>query len=539
MAEKKITAEELEEKNKQEEKEREIRTKNITQISKIIAAINPDRYSDNPGKIKALLKQNKFWAAVDIAKPSPPKGTSIKLWPNSSKGYQYKLIYNSPYETLEPMYFWILDYLDPSKTEKLVDNFQSSPGSGHFSELMGKATRMQEEGMKVMQTIGVLIKSIINIIYDLRQFEIRLEDYAAAKSKDKARAEAGNLALKQTWLDNVDIKRGNTSVKAMAFSQASFATLIDAFMVAQSLEQITKKPEEGGLDLNERVKNILKQRYLEFSKWKELSEQELRKRYNIERSYLKSQVDSLKLYSRWAKPYLKSAEELKMITSPSAALVKAFNTIILELTLLRKTSFDVAGAIVDKRLPRDFEKWLSRGKIREYFVCTFVDLTFRGIPQRAEQHYTFGGRADVVFKAYALNKEEIDLLKSKLEESDLKESMKLVEGATDEALGEIQEDIDYYLKGVKRKDESQEEESEKEEDVNPFSALLGFGKSSKKSKSKADKDSKDEKIPILKPDNYAEEFVRALAEKDASEFTYKVYDIYKKSHGMPSPKEQV
>ena len=32
---------------------------------------------------------------------------------------------------------------------------------------------MQEQAMKIMQTNGVLIKSIINIIYDLKEFEIR------------------------------------------------------------------------------------------------------------------------------------------------------------------------------------------------------------------------------------------------------------------------------------------------------------------------------------------------------------------------------
>ena len=57
---------------------------------------------------------------------------------------EYKLIYDSSSETLEPLYFWILDYMMKNfkSIEKLVDNFASSPGSGHFSELQGKASQM-------------------------------------------------------------------------------------------------------------------------------------------------------------------------------------------------------------------------------------------------------------------------------------------------------------------------------------------------------------------------------------------------------------
>ena len=80
-----------------------------------------------------------------------------------------------------------------------------------------------------------------------------------------------------------------------------------------------------------RVKRILLPRIQEFNIWIEQSEKELRKRYEIERTYLKSQVNSLKLYSRWAKPYLKAAQQLEMQEKGrEPALVKSFNTILLE-----------------------------------------------------------------------------------------------------------------------------------------------------------------------------------------------------------------
>ncbi len=444
---------------------------------------------------------------------------------------EHKLVYDSTSETLEPIYFWILDFMNNmfgGKVEKIVDNFTSSPGSGHFSEMGMKATKMQEEGMKMMQTIGVLIKSLINIIYDLRQFEMRFHDYNDARSKDKSKKEAGEIALKQIWLDNVDIKRGNTSIKAMTFSQAAFATLIDAFMVAKSEKRVNE------MDLNERVKRILIQRVHEYLKWKELSEKELRKRYSIEKSWLKSQVNSLQLYSRWAKPYLKAAEELSMTESKNAALVKAFNTIYMQLTLLGKSEIKVEEEAIDRNIPEEFRNLKLK---RKYYSCILVDFKFRGVPQKAGQHYVFGGRADVAFRSYCLNEDELVLLEEKLKDSDLSEALRLVEGATEESLSVIKEDIDYFLK-----EESEREldvEEEKSEDTNPFSALLGLGKSKKKSKPKNDKDKEKAKIQQLKEkgtkrDSYAESVIRKLGEQISAEGCFTTYDVYKKAHGMAS-----
>jgi len=534
MAEDKKEKKEKAKKEKdKKEAEDKLKEKNIDNIPNIIAAICPTYYASGKtiGAVEKLKKDGSFWAAVDKVKPA--------VSGRDSKGSDFFISYNSSMESLEPVYFWILDFLNSmnlTDIEKLVDNFVSSPGSGHFSELMGKATRMQEEAMKVMQTIGVLIKSIINIIYDLRQFEIRLKDYQAARSSDKSKAEAGLMVLKQIWMDNVDVKRQNTSIKGLAFSQASFATLIDAFMMAKSIKDIEKSPEEGGLDLNERVKNILKQRYLEFESWKELSEKELDKRYKMQKSWLKSQVDSLRLYSRWARPYFKAAEELRMggSLSNSAALVKAFNTNLMQLTLLVKKPVDVTNSSLNKELPKGFDRLEEKGLVRKYYSCILLDFKFRGIPQRVDQHYSFGGKSDVSFKAYSLNQEEIDELKKRLEESDLKQALKLAEGATEESLEAIEDDIRYFLEDEDDREESDdkapEKEEEKGEDINPFTALAGKGtfwgeKKKKESKSEAGK---------IKPDNYAEKVIRILAEFGARKSNFTVYDVYKKAHGMGS-----
>jgi hypothetical protein len=398
---------------------------------------------------------------------------------------------------------------------------------------------MQEEGMKIMQTIGVLIKSVINIVYDLKQFELRLNDYTASKSENPNEKEAGQLSLKQVWLDNVDIKRGNSSIKAMTFSQqGAFVTLLNAFMASKSMSDI------DNYELNDVVKRVLKQRFLEFEKWVELSELELRKRYNIQRHWLKSQVDSIKLYSRWAQPYFKAAEALRQNDKDLPGLVKTFNSIVLNLTLFVPKEWDVKDSVTSKELPAGFENL----KLRKMYNCLLIDFTFRGIPQKVDQHYGFGGKSDVIFKAFALNEDELFLFRAKLEEADVSEALKMVKVVTTESLNEIQDDIKYFLKDLGERKENDKKEENKE-NVNPFSSLFKFDnpfskKEDKKEKlSPAEQEKKDEatkqkKIAELekelKPDTYPEKMIRALAEEKARKNCFMVYDIYKKAHGMAS-----
>jgi len=485
---------------------------NTDDVGKLIASINPKSYfasetSSDLAKFKKTLKED-FWQAVSDAKAKP--------------GKEHKLVYDSTSETLEPVYFWILDFMNNAfkSVDKLVDNFASSPGSGHFAEIGQRATRMQEEAMKIMQTIGVMVKSLVQIIYDLREFEMRLSQYKSANSKDKAEAEAGLLGLKQIWMDNVDIKRGRGSINMLA-QDLQFVTIRDAFMIANSVDDVKK------MDLNDRVKRLLEPRMFEFLKWREISEKEIKKRYDIERAYLKNQVNSLQMYTRWAKPYLRAAVQLQQKDMKNPALVNVFDTMVLQLSILGKNKFDFFQAVVDKKLPQSFKNTKLK---RNYNSCVLIDFNFRGIPQKVGQHYTFGGRVEAVFRSFALNDDELKMLEQKLAKSDLNDAMGLVEGMTTDSLDALKEDIDYFTKEMDERDDEEKKKSN-ENDVNPFAALLGFG-GNKEDKKKDKKKEKD--IEGVKPDNYVESMARKLALDPADAICFSVYDIYKKAHGMAS-----
>ncbi len=500
-------------------------------VREIIATINPDLYFNCEGdkrkikEFKKFIENEGFQKAVEVAKPQALRFSGEtgfpKLDPFAGTEAKHTIVYDSSSETLEPIYFFLLDLMQEFglKVEKLVDNFTSSPGSGHFGELGQRLTVMQQQGSKLMGDINTVVRSILNLIYDLKEFKIRLGYYDDLNDKDERIKQAARLSLKQIWMDRVDSQKGNSALKIMASTQVGFVTLIDAFLAADSLEEANK------LDLNDRVKRIIIGRVAEFELWLKESGRELRKRYELEKTYLRSQVSSLKLYVRWAKPYLRTAQQLEMTQIGGARnpeYIKTFNTILLQLTLLGKVE------LKSDDLPPEIKKIKPK---RKYYSCYVVDFKFRGIPQRVsgQGHYAFGGRAEVTLSAYSLNEDELKAIDEKLNESDIEDGLKLIEGMTTESLEQLQGDIDYFL----NEDSEKEKENKKNsEDVNPFLALIGYYESPSKKESKSEE--KKSVFPIRKDDWFELKILRETAGVIAKDNAFTLFDVYKKAHGMVS-----
>ena len=497
-------------------------------IHNLIAAINPDVYC-HPSvrdKVKKVVKEKGYLAAagatklVDIEPLNSDVLSGLDLYEKfglKASTERHKLVKDSMTEGLEPLYFWILDYIDGmfgGGIEKLADNFLSAPGSGHFSELMGKATRMQEESMKMLGAANQVVKSILNIVYDLKEFKLRLQIYDDFISKDPSKRMNAMLSLKQIWLDNVDIKRGGTSIKQLALGgQSYFVALIDAFMAAEN-EKLEYRGEV--IDLNDRAKRILMQRVSEFFRWIKESELELRKRFEIEKKYLKSQVNTVKLYARWIKPYLKAAKNLEQRANENAGLINTFSSVLLELAIMGKIKYNVQSQVSMNMLPRSFLK----AKIRQFYSLIIVDFKFRSSPYRVGQQYTFGGQAEIGFTSYSLNDDELIVLKRELDKDDYGDVISLIEGSTTESLEIIKKDIDEFLGEL----EEGEEEEEKQ-GTNPFMALFSFGGGKIK---KVDL----KKEGLVKSDNEYEKIVRSEAALEARDNCFSVYDKFKKAFGM-------
>jgi hypothetical protein len=448
------------------------------------------------------------------------------VWDNS-------LTYETSIDNLQPVYFWIIDFAPKFfDIEKMYDNFTASPGSTYFTDLGQRATKMQEEGMKILGYVNTVIKSVLNLIYDLKEFEQLFKDYDNFKSEDPKTRQLGMLSLKQRWMSTVDAKRGMGSLDNLGH-QYGFTLLRTAFMAATSVKEVDT------MDINDLNKRILQPRMSEFMEWAKLSEIELRKRYAIEKSYLKNQINTLKLYTEWVKPYLSAAKQLGMSpagTSPS--IVSVFGTMILNLEILGTKEFDVEEFIVAKDLPEKFRK----AKMRKIYKVSIINFSFRTFPTQQSMH---SGRVDIGFKSYALNEDEVKYLRL-LKWNQDKEDIFAVTSVTQETLDTLKEDIDRYTQDKDEKKEVKKEQGMFSGIASDFGASLGLAKkrakpenelsdSEKRAKEDKEKAEQFEKYRAgIKPDTYEESVVKDLAGLESAKACFSIYDVFKKAKGMAS-----
>ena len=476
-----------------------------------------------------------------------------------SSKIEYRLMYDSMMEGLEPIYFWILDFLKDSKPSglgfdeviKYKDEYDATVSSGYFGEMGTRRSVMEDRAMKIMATVNTVVRSIINLIYDLKEFDIRLAHYNDLHSGNPSKKEGGKLALKQIWMDQVDIKKGRGAINAMA-QQLEFVTLRDAFLVSKDEKDADK------LDLNERVKRIVKARIAEYIEWEKNSEKELKKRYDIERAYLKSQVASLKYYTAWVKPYLISAKKLGMSEFktpsglPSPNLVNAFSNMEMHLTLFAKKEVKPEEVNSNYRFINFKDK---------FFSCIEVEIIFRTLPRvyqgQGGSHYVHSGRTDIIIKPYALAESEI----KEIYELKEREDMEMIDEMTDASLRAMHEDIEKYLM-------TDEEKLKKLEGGEKISLLKEMYEKSPSQKIHGQIDSEELKLKKRKNEamrgsfgnifkgfrqaldplasmlgmfsskqmtfSAPEKKVRKSAILQAETSAYVLYDIYKKAHGMPT-----
>ncbi|MBS3174491.1 hypothetical protein J4440_01285 [Candidatus Woesearchaeota archaeon] len=432
----------------------------------------------------------------------------------------YRLTYDSINESLEPIYFWILDFMRDSPpgglgldVKKGPESFEASVTSGYFGEMGQRSSLMQQKSIEYIGAINQIIKSIINLIYDLKEFEIRIEAYDHAKSEDPKIKSGGVKSLKGIWMDQVDARKGRGSINLLA-QDLQFITLRDAFFHFNTIKELKDA------DLNERVINILERKLEEYETWVKKSEEEIRKRYNLERIYLKSQVGSLKLYANWVKPYLIASQKLKTKGSEpkdfkNPNIVNSFSNMEMEIRLYGKREVKpdaVHESLKDVKLDR------------KYFAVIEIITDFRSVPSalsgQGGRHYVHGGRTDIAFKGFVFD----DIEMQALDNYELYEDIDLIEDYIGNSLKLLQDEISAYLDPPKNEEDTKKEIKKKPVPgafdgifsgfTGIFKPAISFTTGKKKISSVVYND------------------VRKAAEDSAGKMTFTIYNVYKKTHGM-------
>ena len=412
-------------------------------------------------KIKELDKQREYLYKIIDSLEDQKAQNKIKtkfLTPNMIKGkptQQYLWGLDTMTEGMEGTYYWLLAFLGETyytkgyKVNKAQDYFAATETSFFFGEMGARRTNLEKRAQELLGLINQLVRTMINILWDLREFDIRLNHYKKLEDKDAEIRRSADLALKSIWLSEVDMKKGAGSINNLV-QQLNFVTLRDAFMFVDTLGdegEILKKigeKENEGMDLPLIVKRILRARAQEYLQWRELSRQELTKRFEIEKAYLRHEVASLKLYTEWAKPYLYATQKLipaeqKKLGKTGAPLINV--SVISQVQAELVTAFETAHIFIELFGTKDVtpkpggEEIFGDDKI---YQAIEIDFIYRTLPGQVERsRYMQRGNLDVVFSAYALDERR----KKDLETVEQVDVLKLATQMTDDTLAKLSKDL--------------------------------------------------------------------------------------------------
>ena len=445
---------------------------------------------------------------------------------------QFELSYDSFMETLEPVYYWLLDFLRESlgyQVDKTADFFSASEASGFYGEMGMRRTNLEKRATELLAIINAVVKSVINLVYDMREFELRFKHYDDLKSGDTDKSRTADLSLKTIWLTEVDMKKGAAAINALV-QNLNFVLLRDAFVAltvpgGENLEKLKKEMEKkvDDMDITDVTKRILRPRIAEYIEWRAISEKELRKRFGVEKAYLKSQIAAIKLYTRWARPYLIGTQRLiptELLELSGGRYAETARTMAAE----SATPFDVMHIYlellgrkqVEKAGKQDVQIEHDENKVYSVIELRFAFRSAGGAIERG--HYTPRGKSVVKFVSYVMSKKQLDELEKKKDD----EVLKFIETMTKETLDAMADDLKKYLEGDKG-------EKKKKEEIPFVTPAVDFANYVKRFSEHLTKIA-----PLKGPKREAWKvaLLRAATKKKAKDDNWKLYELYKKAHKM-------
>ncbi len=428
--------------------------------------------------------------------------------------------------SMEETYYWILNQLKDLGTpmfDKIIDVFSASENSSMFGVWQQRLGSIQDRASQYLRGISELVRTLFQQVRELRIIDERLALYNNSWSKDKKVRDPAEITLKGIWIDLVEGGAKNPASVYGYARELGFATLPDLFFAAPPLkiEQINDYVES--IDVNRKVKEVLKRKLNSFITWKEATYKELNNRRSFAIKYLRQHYNTIKLYMDWVKPYLRSIRRLHMQQSrnESVDIVGAFESSMIEIEYLAKT------------IPIGNKKYYGV-LLMNFLYYTKPSLGFVGEGyQRGPIHV---GKVDITWRTYAWTEEEIENYKKFKDEESL-QMLSDVDSTLKESLESLEEDLKRYLTEEGEKFPEKEEKKEEAEEkpaysaFEPFTSVVkGFGELGsalfgvrewnlfKKNEAEEDKEE------ISKEKSKAEAAARFLA--------WQSYKNYKKSHGI-------
>ena len=433
---------------------------------------------------------------------------------------RYRLVSESFGMSLEELYFWAIGHIRQDagfpNLIKITDVFSASENSAFFGQSVQRLSIQEDRAGGFLKGISELVKTLFQIVRELRIIDERLEVYKNWKTSKSADA-----TLKGLFADFAENKGQQMQPGSLYHlsQQVGYAVLPDLFFntIVKEKEDVDKVIDN--MNFNKNVKSVLKRKLYQFLVWVEKTETELNTRRRFQIKYLRQHYIVIKTYISWVKPYLKHIKRLQMseeqLDSPD--LISSFET--------SSTEIEVLGY---NPLP---EKNINACVLMTFKFNTRPVLNYQQEAHRGPVHV---GKGTMTLRAYAWTDKQINMYK-RMKDYEDKELLGLVDDQLKAAMDMLGDDIDKYIREAEGTLEPEETEKKTKPQViegntnvfDPFISMFkGFGELGKtfipinfstKSKGEEKKASSSDKKKAIKTSAGA---------------MWMIYKNYKKSHGM-------
>ena len=471
--------------------------------------------------------------------------------------YFYRTVVEAINLPIEEAYFWTMDELrygwSYNRFVKITDIFAASEQSSFFGVSEQRIGLQQDKAAQFLKGISEMLKALFQIVREIRIIDERTGYYVHTfNRKDTttdAEASGSEITLKGIWVDQVEGGAKNAASVYGLSQTVGFSALPDLFfrlrvndagfdkMASKDFDGATTKivnKVDSTVDemegFNEKVKEVLKRKLVQYYMWKLRTYRELMVRRNFTIKYLRQHYDTIKLYMGWVKPYLRNIQRLqmteKLVRKDMADMIRAFEGALVEVEVL---CYKDTGA--------------HSGGV-SYHPCVLVHMYYRTRPalnyvqegyQRGPMHT---GKFDMVLRGYVWSEDQIKNYRRMKEEEDI-ELLSSINESVKEAMDSLGDELKSYLKEGGEVFEKEPKEEEKKEStasqtvkgmVEPFvgvidgvkEVVLPLASFASKKKGKTAK----------KGDDVHDSMEIAELKQQLKTEIFQTYKNYKKMHGM-------
>ncbi len=374
----------------------------------------------------------------------------LKEWEDNEKKIgETKIISVRKGNILENFYTDLVEALidDGWEIVKHFEKITVTPMSAGGGAIAQRVASAQDRVITLGKTIGELTRTafmMFNDIMKMEQLAMLIDQYK--NSKDERTRSSALKKLKEYWTTKVDmVESGPGSINQLAV-RYGMAMLRDAFFAIDSIEEAEK------LHINDRIKRILIIKMRSFYNWLELSMEDVPRRLNFMRKYLRQHLNYIKTYIEWLKPYLRVTKALRFFRPERPDIFE----------LLDQT-FVTSGFFAFRK---------AKGKDdKEFLVCAYLVIDeiskVRGVkvPPAGETLARYG-KLEVTLKVFAVGEKE----KEDLKEAIKNEESLMIEEELGSSVVEMIKEMEEYLENIEKKTKEyykkilgKEEEEKKEE----------------------------------------------------------------------------